>query len=141
MADRVLPRVELLFRCKEVVYDPETGCYTIIQPGSSTLQMPTGQVENAVLENMWVFAHVVDGVGEIQFHVEVRYTANLVVARSASFGHRFTVETRTLTKQMAFCLPTVPLKRPGAYRICLMAGESELENGSIDLWLLRGSVQ
>ena len=138
MADRVKPIVDLLFPCDDVERDESMDRFTLVHPWQSILQMPPGVTENATLENLWVFTQVLDGVGEFQFSIEVRNESGSKVARSRSVRHTFGINDRLIADQFVFCLPEVKFAKPGLYRILLLAGEAELENGFRDVRVLPG---
>jgi hypothetical protein len=138
MADRVKPIVDLLFPCDGVDFNDKTGRYTLHHPWQSTVQMPAGVTEDFILVELCVFAQVLDGVGEFQFSIEVRNEAGLRVARSQRVTHEFGINERLTATQFAFRLQKVAFAKPGVYRIHLLAGEAELENGFKDLRVLPG---
>ena len=138
MADRVKPIVDLLFPCDEIRYDAADGSFTLVRPWHTTLRMPRGVTRDAILDNLWVFASLLDGVGEFHFSIEIRNEGGLRVARSRSVKHLFGIDDRLFAKQFAFCLSEVKFGKPGLFRICLLAGEAELENGFKNVRVLPG---
>jgi hypothetical protein len=129
MADRVLPKVSLIFPCSEAVYDLDPEWWTLSDPWTVVLY-PPGVHGNFDVPGFAVYAHLTDGVGEFELHIEMRYLPEreqpVLVGRGSATRIEFPGGDQLLARDMVFEMRNVPFDRPGDYEFSIWANHVQL---------------
>jgi hypothetical protein len=138
MADRVLPIVRLFFPCDDAVLDLQDMKWSLKHPWS-TVAMPPGVRENFGQEFIWLYAQLVEGVGEFMLSVEMRdYETGQWLGRSRPEPWDFAGGDQLAVHEVVFEMVNVPFPRPSLYVFQVMANHAELEGGTAFLRVFPG---
>jgi hypothetical protein len=123
MADRVLPKVRLLFPCDEAI-QLDDGRWVLTNPWS-VVHLPDGisAVEQA---SMCFYGQLTEGVGEFDLAIQMRYLEAdgiwKVIGRGKnSLRMNFRGKEQLRVFEQGFSLTKVPFGRPGLYEFRIVA--------------------
>ena len=129
MAERVLPSVQLIFPCREAVYDLAHESWTLSNPWRAVIY-PPGVRGNFEVPRFWVYALMGDGVGTFDLHVQMRFLpegrAPEVIGRSTPTRLDFPGGAQLLLFDTAFDMRNMPFDEPGDYEFAVLANYAPL---------------
>ncbi len=137
MANVVLPKVRMFIPCAGV--DLEPGKPVTIHSPLHTIRMPAGVSEDFVLEELWFYAVLTDGVGTFNLSVVLYGMDEIALRKSVSEHAVFVGGTQLNVKQVPFQMTLAPFAHPGLYEFRLLANHAHLaEGGTALLRVLEG---
>lgn len=113
MANVVLPKARLFVPCVAVRLKP--GKPVTIRSPLHTIRMPPGVAEKFLLDEIWFYAVLTDGVGKFRLHVELRDVDDIVLRRSGPQELVFARGEQLNAKEVSVHMTSVPFARPGLY--------------------------
>jgi hypothetical protein len=135
MANLVLPKVRMFIPCLSVDLAP--GKVRTIHGPLHTIRMPPGLVDNYLLEEIWFYVVLTDGIGTFRLRIEMRGDDDIALKRSAPVAVAFKAGMQLNTTELAIGMRMVPFPRAGLYAFRLVANHAYLdERGTALLRLL-----
>ena len=127
MANVVLPKVRIFIPCLGVDLEPGLPC-TIHNP-LHTIRLPPGAGTDYVLDEMWFYVVLTDGVGTFRLSVELYGGEGIIAQKSAPHGHTFKGGTQLNAVEMRIQMRRLPFARPGLHELRFVANHAHLEEG------------
>ena len=127
MANVVLPKVRLFVACLDVSLEPGSP-RAIIDP-LHTIRMPPGMNANYIVDDLWFFAQLTDGVGRFILSTELHNDEGMVVAKSNRVSLDFPGGKQLNVQEVRLSMHFVPFSRPGFYDFKLIVTHAHLEEG------------
>ncbi len=131
MANVVLPKVRMFIPCVGV--DLEPGRPRTIHSPLHTIRMLPGVSKNYLVDALWFYVVLTDGVGTFRLSVEMRGAEDIVVATSKPLAIVFPGGQQLEAQELRICIERVPFARPGIYEFRLVANHAHLEDGGTAL--------
>ena len=130
MADRVLPGVSLLLPCRDAVYDLAGLWWTVSDPWT-VMAFPETVHGNFDFDEFWVYAHLTDGVGEFDLHIEMRLLHDdappELIGRGPPTRMEFSGGLQLLARDTAFPMRNIPFDTEGVYEFSVWANHASLQ--------------
>ena len=127
MANVVLPKVRMFIPCTSVRLEP--GKAVTIRSPLHTIRMPPGVTEKYLLDEIWFYAVLTDGLGRFRLSVELRELDDIVLRRSEPQELVFVGGDQLNVKEVSLHMTSAPFARPGFYEFRLIANHAHLEEG------------
>jgi hypothetical protein len=131
MANVVLPKVRMFIPCVSV--DLEPGKPRTIHSPLHTIRMLPGVSTNYLVDELWFYVVLTDGVGTFRLTVEMRGEEETVVRRSEVRTVVFAGGRQLDVQEFAVRMDQVPFARAGIYEFRLVANHAHLEDGGTAL--------
>ena len=131
MANVVLPRVRMFIPCLGI--DLEPGVVRTIHSPLHTIRMLPGVNQNYLVDELWFYVVLTDGVGTFRLSVEMRGDEDTVVKRSEPRTLVFAGGQQLEVNELPLRMAPVPFRRPGIYEFRLVANHAHLEDGGTAL--------
>jgi hypothetical protein len=131
MANVVLPKVRMFIPCLGVVLEPNRPC--AIHSPLHTIRMLPGVSKNYLVDELWFYVVLTDGVGTFRLSVELRGDEGIVVARSEVRTIVFAGGKQLDMQEFPIHMAPVPFARPGIYEFRLLANHAHLQEGGTAL--------
>ena len=131
MANVVLPKVRMFIPCVSV--DLEPGRARTIHSPLHTVRMLPGVNQHYLVDELWFYVVLTDGVGTFRLRVELRGEEDIIITSSKPQtvvllgGHQLDAE------ELRIRIGSVPFARPGIYEFRLVANHAHLEDGGTAL--------
>ena len=139
MANSVLPTVRLIFACDHADYLENEEKWVLKHPWS-VVALPEGASFPFRVEEFWVYAQLVGGIGTVEVMVEMCEVApdGTRHLRGRSAVHEFDFEGvhRLGGIDFAFPLRRVPFPGSGVYEFRLSSGEGLISGTTFELRVL-----
>jgi hypothetical protein len=139
LADRVLPIVRLLFACDSVARDEIEEKWILTNPWA-LVTLPEGASFPFDAEEIWLYAQLAEGVGQLQLAVEVRHLrddgSERKVGRSEAVEIDFVGGQQLAVIDTVFHMTQVPFDEPGLYQFRVMANYAELRGQVAEIRVL-----
>ena len=131
MANVVLPKVRMFIPCVAIRLQP--GKPVMIRDPLHTIRMSPGVTEKFVLDEIWFYAVLTDGLGRFRLSVELEDMEDIVLGRSEPHELVFSAGDQLNVKELGIHMTSVPFPRPGLYEFRLIANHAHLEEGGTAL--------
>src|SRR5688500_11216236 len=119
MANVVLPKVRLFVPCMSLDIGP--GKPVTIHSPLHTIRMPPGISEKYVVDAIWFYVVLTDGVGAFRLSVEMRNDEDVVLQKGKPALHQFRGGGQLEAHEVPVSMSPVPFPRPGMYEFRLLA--------------------
>ena len=113
--------------------DLEPGKPVTIHSPLHTIRMAPGITEKYVIDAMWFYVVLSDGVGTFRLSVEMNESDDIVLAKSEPGEVRFVGGAQLNVKEVRIPMESVPFAYPGLYEFKLIANHAHLEDGGTAL--------
>lgn len=137
MARVVLPKVRMFIPC--VALDLEPGTTSTIHSPLHTIRLPPDASEGLVLDEIWFYVVLTDGLGSFRLTVELYSEEGSVLRRSRPFPITFLVGSQLSVRELPILMNEVPLPGPGMYEFKLMANHAPVVDGGTTLLRVLGA--
>jgi hypothetical protein len=131
MANVVLPKVRMFIPCLAVDLEPSKPV-TIHSP-LHTIRMPPGVSEKYLLDELWFYVVLTDGVGTFRLSVELHGMDDIVLGKGEPGQVTFAGGAQLTVKELRLSMKSVPFAHPGLYDFILVANHARLEDGGMAL--------
>jgi hypothetical protein len=131
MANVVLPKVRMFIPCLAV--DLEAGKPVTIHSPLHTIRMAPGVTEKYVIDEIWFYVVLTDGVGTFRLSVDLYGMEEIVLGKSEPEQVTFSGGAQLGVEELRVPMESVPFARPGLYEFKLIANHAHLEDGGTAL--------
>jgi hypothetical protein len=131
MANVVLPKVRMFIPCVSVVL--ELGRARTIHSPLHTIRMLPGVNQKYLVDELWFYVVLTDGVGTFRLKVEMRGEEDVVVRTSKPQTVFLPGGQQLDAREVRVRIEQVPFARPGIYEFRLVANHAHLEDGGTAL--------
>jgi len=129
MANVVLPKVRMFIPCMGVNLEP--GIVRTIYGPLHTIRMPPGVDKNYLLDEIFFYIVLTDGVGTFRLRVEMRGADDIVLKKTEPVLCLFKGGTQLDAMEIAVTMKLVPIVRAGLYEFTLVANHASLHEGGV----------
>lgn len=131
MANVVLPKVRMFIPCVSV--DLEPGRPRTIHSPLHTVRMLPGVTQNYLVDELWFYVVLTNGVGTFRLRVEMRSEEDIVVRMSKLQTVVFPGGQQLEAQELRIHMELLPFARPGIFEFRLIANHAHLEEGGTAL--------
>jgi hypothetical protein len=131
MANVVLPKVRMFIPCLAVDLGP--GKPVTIRSPLHTIRMAPGVTAKYILDEMWFYIVLTDGVGTFRLSVELHGMDDIVLSKTEPEKVTFVGGSQLNVRELRIPMESVPLVRPGLYEFRLLANHAHVEEGGTAL--------
>jgi hypothetical protein len=131
MANVILPKVRMFIPCLGI--DLEAGKPVTIHSPLHTIRMPPGISDKYLLDELWFYVVLTDGVGTFTLSVELRGIDEIVLRKSEPTSLNFVGGAQLKVRELGIQMNSVPFARPGLYEFGPIANHAHLEDGGTAL--------
>jgi hypothetical protein len=131
MASVVLPKVRMFIPCLAV--ELGSGKPVTIRNPLHTIRMAPGVTAKYILDEMWFYIVLTDGVGTFRLSVELHGMDDIVLSKTEPELVTFVGGSQLIVRELRIPMKSVPLARPGLYEFRLLANHAHLEEGGTAL--------
>lgn len=137
MASVVLPNVRMFIPCFAVDLEPGATC-TIHFP-LHTIRMPPEHGTKFVLDEIWFYVVLTDGLGSFRLTVELCSEEGIILRRSPPSPVTFKAGGQLTVTELAIPMTDAPLPHPGLYEFRLVANHAVVQEGGTALLRVLGA--
>jgi hypothetical protein len=98
-----------------------------------TIQMPAGVNEQFLLDEIWFYVVLTDGVGSFRLSVELHAEEDIILKTSKPQTYIFKGGAQLNVLELPLRMTLVPFPRPGVYEFRLVANHVHLQEGGTAL--------
>jgi hypothetical protein len=113
--------------------DVEPGKPVTIHNPLHTIRMAPGVSAKYLLDEMWFYVVLTDGVGTFRLSVELHGVDDIVLRKTEPEKVTFVGGSQLNVRELRIPMESVPLTRPGLYEFRLIANHAHLEDGGTAL--------
>ena|ERR1051325_1317850 len=131
MANVVLPKVRMFIPCLGV--DLDAAAPVTIHSPLHTIRMAPGVSENYLLDELWFYVVLTDGVGTFRLSVELYGMDEVVLGKSKPTEVTLIGGAQLTAREVRIQMTSAPIPRPGLYEFRLVANHAHLDEGGTAL--------
>jgi hypothetical protein len=136
MANVVMPKTRMFIPCLAV--DLEPGKPITIHNPLHTIRMAPGVIAKYLLDELWFYVVLTDGVGTFRLSVELHGMDDFLLGKCKPVPVTFIGGKQLTAKEVRIQMKSAPIPCPGLYEFRLIANHAHVENGTALLRVLPG---